>query len=60
MSNPQENDPGYFFQDWNSNEMFVNIIIIVIIIIIIHQWKHHKQDKEETQDHPQETQGNSR
>ena len=26
----------------------------------IHQWKHHHQDKEETQDHPQETQDNSR
>ena len=34
------------------------IIIIIIIIIIIR--KHHQQDKEETQDHPQETQGNSR
>ena len=26
----------------------------------IHQWKHHQQNKEETQDHPQETQDNSR
>ena len=26
----------------------------------IHQRKHHQQDKEETQDHPQETQDNSR